>query len=134
MKSAVAGTGGGSGTDGSAGAGPGSGGGVGSGVGTGRGSATGPGSGGGPGSIYPPSPTTMFLPPMPIPNKAKGLITVVFDIDSTGKVIDFEFTPTKDGSYNRKLKELFAGFQFRPGVNGLGQPVRAKYEMQVEAR
>jgi hypothetical protein len=76
----------------------------------------------------------MFLPPMPIPNKAKGLITVVFDIDSTGKVIDFEFTPTKDGGYNRKLKELFAGFQFRPGVNGLGQPVRAKYEMQVEAR
>jgi hypothetical protein len=76
----------------------------------------------------------MFLPPMPIPNKAKGLITVVFDIDSTGKVIDFEFTPTKDGGYNRKLKELFAGFQFRPGVNGLGQAVRAKYEMQVEAR
>jgi hypothetical protein len=57
----------------------------------------------------------MFLPPMPIPNKAKGLITVVFDIDSTGKVIDFEFTPTKDNGYNRKLKELFAGFQFRPG-------------------
>ena len=134
VKSVVPGTGGGSGTDGSAGAGPGSGGGVGSGVGTGRGSAVGPGTGGGPGSIYPPSPTTMFLPPMPIPNKAKGLITVVFDIDSTGKVIDFEFTPTKDGGYNRKLKELFAGFQFRPGVNGLGIPVRAKYEMQVEAR
>ncbi len=79
------------------------------------------------GTIYPAAMITMFLPPMPIPSKAKGDIVVVFDIDSTGKVIDFEFTPTKDAGYNRKLRDTFAGFQFRPAVNGQGVPVRSKY-------
>lgn len=128
-KSAVVGVGGGAGTDGSAGAGPGSGGGVGSGVGTGKGSAVGPGTGGGPGTIYPPSPIELFLPPMPIPGKAKGEVVVQFDVDSTGRVLDIQFTPTKDGNYNRKLREAFTAVRFRPATNGLGVPVRAKYEV-----
>lgn len=128
-KSAVVGTGGGAGTDGSAGAGPGSGGGVGSGVGTGRGSAVGPGTGGGPGTIYPPSPIELFLPPMPIPGKAKGEVVVQFDVDENGKVLDIQFTPTKDGNYNRKLREAFQSVRFRPATNGMGVPVRAKYEV-----
>ena len=129
VKSAALGTGGGAGTDGSAGAGPGSGGGIGSGVGTGRGSAVGPGTGGGPGTIYPPAPIELFLPPMPIPGKAKGEVVVQFDVDSTGKVLDIQFTPTKDGNYNRKLGEAFRSVRFRPATNGLGVPVRAKYEV-----
>jgi TonB family protein len=129
VKSAVVGTGGGAGTDGSAGAGPGSGGGVGSGVGTGRGSSVGPGTGGGPGTIYPPAPIELFLPPMPIPGKAKGEVVVQFDVDSTGRVLDIQFTPTKDGNYNRKLSEAFKSVRFRPATNGLGVPVRAKYEV-----
>lgn len=129
VKSAALGTGGGSGSDGSAGAGPGSGGGIGSGVGTGRGSAVGPGTGGGPGTIYPPAPIELFLPPMPIPGKAKGEVVVQFDVDSTGKVLDIKFTPTKDGNYNRKLGEAFRSVRFRPATNGLGVPVRAKYEV-----
>jgi len=129
VKSAVVGTGGGAGSDGSAGAGPGSGGGVGSGVGTGRGSSVGPGTGGGAGTVYPPAPIELFLPPMPIPGKAKGEIVVQFDVDSTGKVLDIVFTPTKDGNYNRKLREAFAAVRFRPATNGLGVPVRAKYEV-----
>jgi hypothetical protein len=124
---ATTGTGSGTGGDGSGGAGPGSGGGVGSGVGTGRGSAVGPGTGGGPGTIYPPSPTELFLPPMPTPGKVKGTeIVVQFDVDSTGRVLDFEFTPTKDGAYNRKLREALAAIRFRPAVDATGQPVRAK--------
>ncbi len=130
-KSAVVGSGGGAGTDGSAGAGPGSGGGVGSGVGTGKGTAVGAGTGGGPGTIYPPAPVEMFLPPIPIPGKAKGEVVVQFDVDSTGRVLDIAFTQTKDGNYNRKLREAFAGFRFRPATNGLGVPVRAKYEMSI---
>jgi TonB family protein len=128
-KSDVAGTGGGSGNDGSAGSGPGSGGGVGSGTGTGRGSATGAGTGGGPGTIYPPAPFEVILPPMPIPRGVRGEVVVVFDVDSTGKVIDFQFTPTKDNNYNKKLREAFAAVRFRPATNGLGVPVRAKYEL-----
>lgn len=129
VKSATAGTGGGAGTDGSAGSGPGSGGGVGSGVGTGRGSSVGPGTGGGPGTVYPPAPTELFLPPLPVPNKAKGTIVVVFDVDSTGKVLDLQFPPTKDGSYNRKLREALASIRFRPAVNAQGIPIRAKTEI-----
>jgi len=129
VKSAVTGTGGGAGTDGSAGAGPGSGGGVGSGVGTGKGTSVGPGTGGGPGSIYPPAPTELFLPPIPVPSKAKGTVVVVFDVDSSGKVLDLQFTPTRDGSYNRKLREALASIRFRPAVNAMGIPVRAKTEI-----
>lgn len=128
-KSATAGTGGGAGTDGSAGSGPGSGGGVGSGVGTGRGSSVGAGTGGGPGTVYPPAPTELFLPPLPVPNKAKGTIVVVFDVDSTGKVLDLQFPPTKDGSYNRKLRDALAAIRFRPAVNAQGVPIRAKTEI-----
>jgi protein TonB len=128
-KSATLGTGGGSGNDGSAGSGPGSGGGVGSGVGTGRGSSVGPGTGGGPGTVYPPAPTELFLPPLPVPNKAKGTIVVVFDVDSTGKVLDLQFPPTKDGSYNRKLRDALAAIRFRPAVNAQGVPIRAKTEI-----
>ena len=129
VKSAAVGTGGGSGTDGSAGAGPGSGGGIGSGIGTGKGSAVGPGTGGGPGTVYPPAPTELFLPPIPVPSKARGTIVVVFDVDSTGKVLDLQFPPTKDGSYNRKLRDALAAIRFRPAVNASGVPVRAKAEI-----
>ena len=129
VKSAVTGTGGGAGTDGSAGAGPGSGGGVGTGIGTGKGTSVGAGTGGGPGTIYPPSPTELFLPPLPVPSNAKGTVVVVFDVDSTGKVLDLQFTPTRDGNYNRKLRDAFASIRFRPAVNASGTPVRAKAEL-----
>lgn len=128
-RSAVVGTGGGAGNDGSTGAGSGSGGGVGSGVGTGKGTSVGPGTGGGPGSIYPPAPTELFLPPIPVPSKARGTVVVVFDVDSTGKVLDLQFTPTKDGSYNKKLRDALASIRFRPAVNASGVPVRAKTEI-----
>ncbi len=128
-KSVATGTGGGAGTDGSAGAGPGSGGGVGSGVGTGKGTSVGPGTGGGPGTVYPPAPTELFLPPLPVPNKAKGTVVVVFEVDSTGKVMDLQFTPTRDGAYNRKLREALVAIRFRPAVNAQGVPVRGKAEI-----
>lgn len=129
----VAGTGGGAGNDGTAGAGPGSGGGVGTGIGTGKGSGVGAGTGGGTGSIYPPSPTEIFLPPLPVPGKAKGaLVVLTVDVDSTGKVVDMEFTPTKDSGYNRKLREAFQALRFRPAVTSAGVPVRAKTQLQYK--
>jgi len=128
--SVTAGTGGGRGSDGSAGNGSGSGGGVGSGVGTGRGSGVGAGTGGGAGTIYPPTPTELFIPPMPPPSRIKGFELIAeFDVDSSGKVLDFEFTKTKDGAYNKKLEQILASVRFRPGVNGLGVPVRAKTQI-----
>lgn len=126
----MTGAGGGTGTDGSAGSGSGSGGGVGSGVGTGRGSGVGPGTGGGAGMIYPPTPTELFIPPMPPPSRIKGFELIAqFEVDSTGKVVSLDFNRTKDSGYNQKLESILKSVRFRPGVNGLGVAVRAKTQI-----
>lgn len=131
--SLAAGVGGGSGTDGSAGSGPGSGGGVGSGIGTGRGSGTGPGTGGGEGTIYPPTPLELIVPPYPTPQRVKGTeISVVFDVDERGNVVAVDFTPTRDGGYNRRLKELLKQYRFRPATRMDGTPVRFRLPMQLD--
>ena len=119
------GPGGGNGT--TTGAGPGTGGGIGSGVGTGTGSSVGPGTGGGDDANYPPLPISTPMPPMPVPPKIKGMtVAVEFDVDSTGRVIHWEFKETPDGGYNRKLKKMFSDMRFRPGVRPDGRPVRSK--------
>ena len=109
------------------GAGPGTGGGIGSGVGTGTGSSTGPGTGGGDDANYPPVPLSLPMPPQPIPNRLKGTTVVAtFDVDSTGRVVKWEFEETPDGGYNKKLKDVFKNLRFRPGVRPDGSPVRSK--------
>jgi len=128
--SQTAGVGGGAGTDGSAGAGPGSGGGVGSGIGTGKGSANGPGTGGGTQKDYPPSLAAFYLPPLPAPSSLKGFMLVAeFDVDSTGRVLDYKFTPTPDGSYNRQLASSLRSLRFRPGTRPDGTPIRMKAQL-----
>jgi hypothetical protein len=130
VASAVTGVGGGSGSDGTAGAGPGSGGGVGSGVGTGRGSATGPGTGGGKGANYPPVPIEFFLPPLPAPSSVRGQHFIAeFDVDSTGRVIAFDFTHTRDGDYNKRIAQVLREMRFKPGVDPNGRPLRMKAQV-----
>lgn len=127
VASIVPGVGGGSGADGSVGAGPGSGGGVGSGVGTGKGGANGPGTGGGSQANYPPTVIEMFLPPLPAPKDVRGFhFTAEFDVDSTGRVLDFRFTPTRNGDYNKRIAEVLRATRFRPGTRPDGTPVRMK--------
>jgi len=127
------GIGGGTGHDGSNGSGPGTGGGVGSGVGTGRGSAIGPGTGGGSQTNYPPTPTEMFIPPLPYPDKVRGFHLVAeYDVDETGKVLDFKFTPTRDGGYNRRLEDVLKNFKFRPGTTPDGKPIRMKAQITYD--
>jgi protein TonB len=132
VESPIIGTGGGTGNDGTKGNGPGTGGGVGSGVGTGRGSGVGPGTGGGVGDTYIPTLIEMPIPPQPVPEKINGSKVIVnFDIDAQGKILGIEFTPTRDGGYNRKLNDLFKTFRFRPAVTHDGVPIRAKYQMEI---
>lgn len=124
------GTGGGPGADGAGGAGPGSGGGVGSGVGTGRGSANGPGTGGGTQANYPPQVKDMALPPLPPPVTVRGMQVVAeFDVDSTGRVLDFKFTETPDGAYNRQIASTLRTLRFRPGTRPDGTPLRMKAQL-----
>ncbi|MGA9837004.1 MAG: hypothetical protein WBQ26_06790, partial [Gemmatimonadaceae bacterium] len=119
--------------DGSSGNGPGRGGGTGSGVGTGRGSGTGPGTGGGTQANYPPQPIEVFLPPYPIPDDVKGFHLVAeFDVDSTGRVLNMDFTPTRDRGYNRRLTDVLRSFKFRPGTTPDGTPVHMKAQIVVD--
>jgi hypothetical protein len=124
------GTGGGTGRDGSNGNGPGSGGGVGSGIGTGRGSGTGPGTGGGVQANYPPDPIELFIVPLPYPAKLKGFHLVAeFDVDESGKVLDFKFTSTGDRGYDKRLDDVLKRTRFRPGTTPDGKPIRMKAQI-----
>ncbi|MBX7119971.1 MAG: hypothetical protein K1X31_13340 [Gemmatimonadaceae bacterium] len=128
------GTGGGSGNDGSGGNGPGSGGGVGSGQGTGRGSGVGPGTGGGAGDIYPPQVTNLALLPIPVPQKVRPYrMVAVFDVDERGNAKLIAFNPSRDGGYNKKIREMLAEVRFRPAVRGDGTPVRDTVQITAEA-
>jgi protein TonB len=125
------GAGTGTGTAGTAGAGPGSGGGIGSGIGTGTGSSNGPGTGGGPGKSYPPTPTQFFLPPLPAPSSLKGFhLTAYFDVDEKGNAKLLGFNQSRDGDYNRKLRDVLMSLRFRPGVKADGTPVRDTVDIQ----
>lgn len=130
----VAGTGGGSGTDGSAGNGPGSGGGVGSGVGTGRGSGNGPGTGGGPGDIYPPQVTNLAILPIPVPSRVRPYkLVAYFDVDEKGNAKLISFNPSRDGGYNKKIREMLSEVRFRPAVRWDGTTVRDTAWITAEA-
>ncbi len=129
--SAAASAGTGTGNAGTAGAGPGSGGGIGSGIGAGTGSANGPGTGGGPGTNYPPTPTQFFLPPLPAPSSLKGYhLIAYFDVDEKGNAKLLGFNQSRDGGYNRKLRDVLESLRFRPGVRADGTPVRDTVDIQ----
>lgn len=128
------GVGGGSGNDGTAGNGPGRGGGVGSGVGTGRGSGNGPGTGGGPGDIYPAQVTNLALLPIPVPSKVRPYKMIAwFDVDERGNAKLISFNPSRDGNYNKKLRDMLAEMRFRPAVRADGTPVRDTVSVTAEA-
>jgi protein TonB len=93
----------------------------------------GPGTGGGNQANYPPRVMELFIPPMPVPDKARrSHIIAEFDVDSTGHVLSFDFTPTKDGDYNKRLREVFRGFRFRAGTTRDGRPLRMKAQLTIE--
>jgi hypothetical protein len=132
IAAAMPGAAGRSGRDGPAGSGPGSGGGVGSGVGTGKGSATGQGTGGGNQANFPPTVVDMNLPPMPAPKGVRGMTVIAeFDVDSTGRVLDFNFTETPDGGYNRQIATALRSVKFRPGTRPDGTPLRMRAQISI---
>lgn len=116
---------------GGAGSGPGTGGGIGSGTGTGTGTGNGPGTGGGPGTSYPPTPTQFFLPPLPAPSSIRGYhLIAYFDVDERGNAKLLGFNPSRDGGYNRKLRDVLSALKFKPGVKADGTPVRDTVDIQ----
>jgi hypothetical protein len=79
---------------------------------------------------YPPTPTKPLIPPLPTPDRVRGFHLVAeFDVDETGKVVDFKFTPTSDVGYNRRLEEMLKKYEFRPGTTRDGMPIRMKAQI-----
>ena len=77
-------------------------------------------------SMHAPTLTALFLPPLPLPPRVHGLqIIAEFDVDTSGKVLSFKFTPTPDAQYNRRLEKAMKAIRFRPGTTMGGVPIRA---------
>jgi protein TonB len=125
VESPVVGIGGGVGNDGTKGNGPGSGGGIGNGIGTGTGSGTGPGTGAGKLDYIECKSLEMPIFPLPTPANVKGFKLIVnFDVDETGKILKFQFTPTRNGDYNRRIDEILRKFKLKPATTLQGVPIR----------
>jgi hypothetical protein len=78
-------------------------------------------------------PVEMFLPPLPPPSSVRGFRLIAeFDVDSTGRVIAFDFTRTRDGDYNKRLAEVLREMRFRPGTRPDGSPMRMKAQVGYE--
>ena len=68
-----------------------------------------------------------------MPDRVKGFHLVAdFDVDETGKVLDFKFTPSRDAGYNKKLEEVLKTFKFRPGTKPDGTPIRMKTQLTYD--
>jgi hypothetical protein len=68
---------------------------------------------------------------MPIPARVRDFCIVAeFDVDETGRVLDMTFTETKDGGYNRKLRDVLRSIRFRPGSRPDGTPIRMKAQIE----
>ncbi|MBA2685423.1 MAG: hypothetical protein H0U66_13135 [Gemmatimonadaceae bacterium] len=125
------GAGNGAGATGGPGAGPGTGGGTGTGVGAGRGSGVGPGNGGGEGNIFPPTADLLLLPELPVPGALRGKTFVIhFEIDETGRVARVDID-TGNSGYDRRLRDRFMQFKWRPAHRVDGTPVAAGVDIPL---
>jgi outer membrane biosynthesis protein TonB len=55
-----------------------------------------------------------------------------FDVDSTGRVLDYKYTQTPNRSYNRSIDAALRAVRFRPGVRPDGTPVRMKAQITFD--
>jgi len=70
----------------------------------------------------------MPLPPFPVPGRVRGTsLTIVFEIDSLGRVMGFDFPRTRDNGYNDRIRSTLKDVRFRPATRLDGTPVPAKY-------
>jgi outer membrane biosynthesis protein TonB len=56
---------------------------------------------------------------------------VLFDVDSNGRVLRVEFSPTRDRGFNKYLEEVLDNWKFRPAVRPDGTPVRATFPIVI---
>jgi hypothetical protein len=63
--------------------------------------------------------------PIPVPSKVRPYTLVAtFDVDTLGNATLLGFNPSKDGGYNKRIREMLSEIKFRPAVRADGRPVR----------
>jgi hypothetical protein len=63
--------------------------------------------------------------PIPVPGKVRPYTLVAyFDVDTLGNATLLSFNPSKDGGYNKRVREMLSEIRFRPAVRPDGRPVR----------
>jgi hypothetical protein len=60
-------------------------------------------------------------------------MVAVFDVDERGNAKLIAFNPSRDGGYNKKIREMLAEVRFRPAVRQDGTPVRDTVSIVAEA-
>jgi hypothetical protein len=77
----------------------------------------------------------MQLLPLPVPSKVRPYTMVAyFEVDTTGVARLLSFNPSKDGNYNKRVREMLMEMRFRPAVRGNGVPVKDTAVVTAEAR
>ena len=84
--------------------------------------------------MYPPTVTALPILPLPVPGKVRPYTMVaLFDVDTLGNATLLSFSPSKDGSYNKRIREMLSEIRFRPAVRGDGRPVRDTAQITAQA-
>jgi hypothetical protein len=71
------------------------------------------------------------MPPTPAPDRIKPYtIFATFEVDATGRVLEFKFNESRDGGYNRRVRAMLSEIRFRPATTLDGVPVRASVTLE----
>lgn len=76
---------------------------------------------------YPPSPTELFIPPLPMPDRIRGIhFTAEFDVDREGRGKLVSMTPLPDARYETRVREVLKTFRFRPATTPDGTSIAGR--------
>lgn len=116
------------------GAGGGTGGGQGPAVGPGVGNAVGPGTGGTPGaSKFKAQPMEILPPSLGDPPRDRPFhLVATFEVSERGEGHLLSMTQSKDGGFNRRVREDLEMFRFKPAMLPNGTPVKDTVEVVVD--
>jgi len=81
---------------------------------------------------YPPTVRDLFIPPMPVPERIKGVkLTAYFDVDEKGNATLLSYTSLPDSAYSKRVSDVLRTMRFRPGVHPDGTPKRDTASVEI---
>jgi hypothetical protein len=80
-----------------------------------------------PGLSAPPALKQPFAAPAPVPDAVRGFrLQVEFVVREDGKPLEFQFRPTADKAFNRRLDSALKALAFKPATDSAGNAVRGR--------